>query len=71
MFSLISGFLNWYFQKPTFKVLIIGEETSGKTVKKNKLNIINLDLFRTIKIYIHRTFNSFRIYSPNIWIKLY
>ena len=32
MFSLISGFRNWYFAKPTFKLLIIGEEKSGKSV---------------------------------------
>ena len=32
MFSLISGFLNWYFAKPTFKLLIVGEEKSGKSV---------------------------------------
>lgn len=33
MFSLISGFINWYFSKPTYSILIIGEEQTGKTVK--------------------------------------
>jgi GTPase SAR1 family protein len=32
MYSLISGFLNWYFDKPTYKLLIIGDEQSGKSV---------------------------------------
>jgi hypothetical protein len=32
MFSLISGFLNWYFSTPTYSILIIGEEQVGKTV---------------------------------------
>ena len=34
MFTLISGFINWYFAKPTFKLLIIGDEQSGKSVIK-------------------------------------
>ena len=34
MFSLISGYLNYYLQQPTFKFLIIGEEKSGKSVNK-------------------------------------
>ena len=32
MFSLMSGFYNWYFAVPTYRILIIGEEKSGKTV---------------------------------------
>lgn len=32
MFSLISGFINWYFAIPTYKVLIIGDEKAGKSV---------------------------------------
>jgi hypothetical protein len=39
MFSLISGFINWYFSKPTYSILIIGEEQTGKTVK-NKITLI-------------------------------
>lgn len=32
MFSLVSGFVDWYFKVPTLKILIIGEEACGKTV---------------------------------------
>ena len=33
MFSLITGFINWYFSTPTYSLLIVGEEGTGKTVK--------------------------------------
>lgn len=32
MFSLLSGLYDWYFSIPTYRILIIGEEKSGKTV---------------------------------------
>jgi len=32
MYSLLKGFYNMYFERPTFKVLIIGLEGAGKTV---------------------------------------
>ena len=32
MYYLIKGFYNMYFERPTFKVLIIGLEGAGKTV---------------------------------------
>ena len=34
MYSLVSGFIDWYFQTPTLKILIVGEESCGKTVRK-------------------------------------
>ena len=41
MFSLISGYLNYYLQQPTFKFLIIGEEKSGKSVNKKFIFFFN------------------------------
>ena len=38
MFSLISGFINWYFSTPTYSKLIIGEEQTGKTVIYKTIN---------------------------------
>ena len=35
MFSLVSGFMNIMLEKPLYKILIIGEEGVGKTVRKN------------------------------------
>jgi len=35
MFSLVSGFMNIMLEKPLYKILIIGEESVGKTVNKN------------------------------------
>jgi len=32
MFSLVSGFMNIMLEKPLYKILIIGEESVGKTV---------------------------------------
>lgn len=32
MFSLVKGFLDMYFEVSSYKMLIIGEESSGKTV---------------------------------------
>ena len=32
MFGLIKGLYEYYFEKPTYKILIIGLDTSGKTV---------------------------------------
>ena len=32
MFSLLSGFMNILLEKPLYKLLIIGEESAGKTV---------------------------------------
>lgn len=32
MFSLVSGFLDWYYTIPTLTILIVGDEQSGKTV---------------------------------------
>ena len=32
MYSLISGLIDWYFKVPTLKILVIGEEATGKTV---------------------------------------
>lgn len=40
MFSLISGFLSWYFQRPTLKMLIVGEEKSGKSTYLEQLKYI-------------------------------
>lgn len=37
MYSLISGLYDMYFTTPTLKILIVGEESSGKTVR----NFIN------------------------------
>ena len=34
MFSLVSGFMNIMLEKPLYKILIIGEESVGKTVNK-------------------------------------
>ena len=31
MYSLISGFYTWYFQKPEYKVLLVGLDGAGKT----------------------------------------
>ena len=31
MYSLLSGFYKWYFEKPEIKVLIVGLDNSGKT----------------------------------------
>ncbi len=36
MFSLIKGFYKLYFDKPVYKILIIGCDGSGKTVKNFK-----------------------------------
>ena len=44
MYSLISGFINYYFEKDKYKVLIVGEESVGKTVK-DAINIIMYYLF--------------------------
>lgn len=32
MFSLMSGFYNMYFSAQVYRILIVGEEKSGKTV---------------------------------------
>ena len=40
MFSLVSGFMNIMLEKPLYKILIIGEESVGKTV--NEIIIFNL-----------------------------
>lgn len=32
MFSLLYGFYEYMFQKPTYKILIIGVDNAGKTV---------------------------------------
>lgn len=32
MFSLIKGYYDMYFQKPTYKILILGLDQTGKTV---------------------------------------
>lgn len=34
MYSLIAGLYDMYFTTPTLKILIIGEESSGKTVSE-------------------------------------
>ena len=31
MYSLVTGFYKWYFQKPEYKILIIGLDGAGKT----------------------------------------
>ena len=31
MYSLLSGFYKWYFEKPEYKVLILGLDGAGKT----------------------------------------
>ena len=31
MYSLLSGFYQWYFQKPEYKVLMVGLDGAGKT----------------------------------------
>lgn len=33
MYSLVSGLIDWYFKTPTLRILIVGEESCGKTVK--------------------------------------
>ena len=72
MFSLISGYLNYYLQQPTFKFLIIGEEKSGKSVnKKNNFLNIKIDIFRAIKIYLHRKRNTIRLYFTNFRTQSY
>ena len=38
MFSLIKGIWDTYFAKPTFKILIIGLDKSGKTVENFNKN---------------------------------
>jgi hypothetical protein len=35
MYSLVSGLIDWYFKTPTLRILIVGEESCGKTVKIN------------------------------------
>ena len=40
MFTLVSGFMNIMLEKPLYKILIIGEESVGKTV--NEIIIFNL-----------------------------
>ena len=35
MYTLLKGFYNMYFEKPTYKILIIGLDNAGKTVKIN------------------------------------
>ena len=40
MFSLISGLWNMLVENPTYKVLIIGLDESGKTVEIFKCKII-------------------------------
>ena len=34
MYSLITGCWNQFFEKPTYKLLIVGMENTGKTVIK-------------------------------------
>ena len=31
MYSLVSGFYHWYFQKTEYKVLVLGLDGAGKT----------------------------------------
>lgn len=33
MFGLIKGLWDYYFQKPTIKILMVGLDNAGKTVK--------------------------------------
>jgi len=40
MFSLISGGVNWYFHTPILRILIVGDEKCGKTVRNVIINII-------------------------------
>lgn len=47
MFSLIYGFYEYMFQKPSYKILIIGVDNAGKTVLLLSLNPI--DYFGTNK----------------------
>lgn len=37
MFSLIRGFVDYFFQAPQYKILIVGTEGSGKTVIKRTM----------------------------------
>lgn len=37
MFSLIKGYYNMYFEKPTYKILIVGLDSAGKTVNSTIL----------------------------------
>lgn len=37
MFSLVSGIFDWYFKKPSLNLLIIGDESSGKTTFLEKI----------------------------------
>ena len=45
MFSLLSGFMNKMLEKPLYKILIIGEESVGKTVYIQIFIIIILQTF--------------------------
>ena len=37
MYSLVSGFFDWYFKTPTLKILLIGDESCGKTTYFEKI----------------------------------
>ena len=41
MFSLIQGFYKQYFDKPTYKILIIGLDGAGKTVSIYKHRVFD------------------------------
>ena len=40
MFGLISGFIDWYFTKPSAKILILGVENSGKTTLFEQIKVL-------------------------------
>lgn len=64
MFSLLYGFYEYMFQKPNYKILIIGVDNSGKTVSLffSKLKRKHLFFIFFIKSdtywHFHRLFSS-------------
>ena len=52
MFGLIKGFYDHYFSKPTYKILIIGLDNSGKTVRffvDGLVDFWGLDVFELVE----------------------
>lgn len=79
MFSLISGFINWYFSTPTYSVLIVGEEKVGKTVSapfkilntfyKYIFDLYALDIFRAAQAYVYWSRVAFGVYFSHLRTK--
>ncbi len=58
MFSLITGFYDSYFSIPTYRVLIIGDEKSGKTVKQS---FIKIKFYKIFYGYIKTYFEHLKL----------